>query len=654
MSSNQNIGRDELAAMLGASHASDMVAAAGATAGDLGGGAGPAESSATGTGRRRHHRLAKDGGDEDVSRMDPAQAAALVARRFAGGASSSAVGGAAGVTARHRAVGRKKRKLQHHLLVGDLIEQGISAMEGEEEEDVTSLYQKGLEEKEEEFVIRADAGGTARRKKTEAKVLMRRGRDEKRHSSSSDSESSNSSSSSSSLSDDSSRRRNRRRGRNSWRRNRRPRSNSSSSSSSEDEADIRRRRARDRSRRNQNERGFVTSDHCVESDKLDKEKNVDEPKKNSRARRSHSDDDDDVMSVEEKKDQSKKEVKKDQSKNEVRYKEVLPGKSCRGGLSRRLRSDGSTSSSSSSSSSSESLSSSDQSSSEQSDQNIPPMCVSKPLFVPKSKRGTAAEIERQQQKMEEAEKRRALKAEKDAVRSRAIVAEAVSALEKNGARRNDEEDEFDTGEAGGEFLAVPDDADPTEEDSPDRVQAERDAWEVRELVRILRDFDAVVALESERRDLERRRALTDGERLAEDRASGQYRTPGEDRRGKRGGEVRKSKYLQRFHHRGAFYMDEDTLAQAGEEDVRHRAAEYSRAATGEDKIDKSLLPEVMQVKRFGFAGYSTKYKGLAKEDTTDRNQKMLPLRKKAPGGGGRRNGGGSGGGGGERYGNGGY
>lgn len=51
------------------------------------------------------------------------------------------------------------------------------------------------------------------------------------------------------------------------------------------------------------------------------------------------------------------------------------------------------------------------------------------------------------------------------------------------------------------------------------------------------------------------------------------------------------------------------------DDVRHRAAEYSRAATGEDKIDKSALPEVMLVKNFGFAGYSL---GLAKDDSTDK------------------------------------
>ena len=261
-----------------------------------------------------------------------------------------------------------------------------------------------------------------------------------------------------------------------------------------------------------------------------------------------------------------------------------------------------------------------------------------------------AEVEMQQQKMEEADKRRTKEAEKKAIQSRALVAESVSASGKNSASNDNEGDEFDTGEAGGEFLAVPDDTDPPE-DSPDLVLAERDAWEVRELTRILRDVDDALALEKERKELGRRRALTDEKRHEEDRRSGRYRAPGKKDGGKKNGEGNDS-YLQRFHHRGAFYMDEDTLQQAGKDDVRHRAAEYSRAATGEDKINKSALPEVMQVKNFGLAGYSTKYKGLAKEDTTDRKQDFLPIRAAGSGRGRRKNGGGGGGHERERYGNG--
>jgi microfibrillar-associated protein 1 len=267
------------------------------------------------------------------------------------------------------------------------------------------------------------------------------------------------------------------------------------------------------------------------------------------------------------------------------------------------------------------------------------MPISKPLFVPKSKRGTVTELELQSQKHEEFEKRRAQDAEKRAIQSRALVAAAVSSSAGKTTLNSNEGDEFDTGEVGGEYIPVPDDTDPTQEDSPELVAAERNAWEVRELIRILRDVDEAMKREKERRELERRRALTDEERLEEDKLSGRYRAPGEARRrlrddaqgSKRDGNNEESnRYLQRFHHRGAFYMDEDTLNQAGEDDVRHRAAKYSRAATGEDKIDKSALPKVMQVKKFGFAGYSTKYKGLAKEDTTDKKMDFLSIRGHAP------------------------
>ena len=45
-----------------------------------------------------------------------------------------------------------------------------------------------------------------------------------------------------------------------------------------------------------------------------------------------------------------------------------------------------------------------------------------------------------------------------------------------------------------------------------------------------------------------------------------------------------------------------------------------------DKFDKKAMPKVMQVKKFGFAGYSTKYQGLAKEDTTDKKMDFLPVK----------------------------
>jgi microfibrillar-associated protein 1 len=115
--------------------------------------------------------------------------------------------------------------------------------------------------------------------------------------------------------------------------------------------------------------------------------------------------------------------------------------------------------------------------------------------------------------------------------------------------------------------------------------------------------------------------MTDEERMIEDELIGEYKTPGPERQ--QGKE--ESRYMQRFYHPGAFYMDD---SEWDANDVRHKAKEYARAATGEDKIDKRNLPEVMQVKKFGFARQGTKYKGLAKEDTTDKGMEILPIVKK--------------------------
>jgi len=89
-------------------------------------------------------------------------------------------------------------------------------------------------------------------------------------------------------------------------------------------------------------------------------------------------------------------------------------------------------------------------------------------------------------------------------------------------------DEFYTGEAGGggEYLRVPDDADPAKGGAPEEAAAERDEWEVRGLICILRDFDAKSAQKEERAKLEHPEG-TDGQgRLAEDKWSIRYQAPG--------------------------------------------------------------------------------------------------------------------------------
>lgn len=62
-------------------------------------------------------------------------------------------------------------------------------------------------------------------------------------------------------------------------------------------------------------------------------------------------------------------------------------------------------------------------------------------------------------------------------------------------------------------------------------------------------------------------------------------------------EKAKWKFMQKYHHKGVFYVDETSIRD--KDDVRKRDVS---GATLEDKFNKEMLPKVMQVKNFGRAG----------------------------------------------------
>ena len=86
--------------------------------------------------------------------------------------------------------------------------------------------------------------------------------------------------------------------------------------------------------------------------------------------------------------------------------------------------------------------------------------------------------------------------------------------------------------------------------------------------------------------MERRRNMTEAERDAEDARLG---VGAHEKKA----EKPKWRFMQKYYHKGAFYMDEESAAA---DDVRRREADE---ATGEDKFNRAALPSVMQVKKFG-------------------------------------------------------
>ncbi|XP_077569746.1 microfibrillar-associated protein 1 [Stigmatopora nigra] len=201
----------------------------------------------------------------------------------------------------------------------------------------------------------------------------------------------------------------------------------------------------------------------------------------------------------------------------------------------------------------------------------------KPVFIRKKDRVTVAEREAEQLKQRELEaEAKRQQEERRRYTLKIVEEEAKKEFEEN--RRS---------------LAALEALDTDGENE----EEEYEAWKIRELKRIKKDREAREVMEKEKTEIERFRGMKDEERRAELRNNGKVIT----NKASKG----KYKFLQKYYHRGAFFLDE-------EDDVYKR--DFS-APTLEDHFNKTILPKVMQVKNFGRSG-RTKYTHLVDQDTT--------------------------------------
>ena len=214
----------------------------------------------------------------------------------------------------------------------------------------------------------------------------------------------------------------------------------------------------------------------------------------------------------------------------------------------------------------------------------------KPIFVRKEARVTAKEREIEEKK----EKEREELAKKEAKERRE---QALKMIQEDKKREEEEKEEKEEDEA--MRLAI--NAVITEDEDE---ETSYELWKVRELKRIKKEREEREGHMKELEEIEKLRNMTEEERQAELEKNPKIIT----------NQYEKSKYkfLQKYYHRGAFYLDE-------ENDVFKRDIAQP---TLEDHHDKEVLPKVMQVKNFGRSG-RTKYTHLVDQDTTVRDSPWI-------------------------------
>jgi microfibrillar-associated protein 1 len=181
----------------------------------------------------------------------------------------------------------------------------------------------------------------------------------------------------------------------------------------------------------------------------------------------------------------------------------------------------------------------------------------------------------------------------------------------------------------GALNEIPTDNDDDDDDDPN---LQYEAWEVRELERIIVEWEVQVEKErNEEEQNQRRRRYAARDHWDDDEVDVSSSTNQKTNPMHQHGPSKTLAPLggTGYHHRGAFFM-EDTEGN----EIRQKAMEYHTVDPSNHRTtavyhdhqhrDRTQLPKVMQVKKFGFANQS-KYRGLAAEDTTDKNLDILPI-----------------------------
>lgn len=145
---------------------------------------------------------------------------------------------------------------------------------------------------------------------------------------------------------------------------------------------------------------------------------------------------------------------------------------------------------------------------------------------------------------------------------------------------------------------------PNDDDTLDSA-LEFSKWKLRELTRIHRDQEERVKSQRLKEETERRRQLTDEQRIQEDKVIGKSDKPLKS----------DYRYMQKYYSGLTFFQDKD-------DEVYNRDFNI---AVGFDTFDKSALPRNMQVRgdEIGKKGRS-KYKDLFSEDTGNYDPNYLP------------------------------